>query len=291
MSYVPVVFSVIDQNDEPVEGAAVVVLTTDLRSRYLEQTTNADGEVSGLLPDGTYEVRLFYPEARTPPFSLTVPDQAEPYRATLDIEKRSPMDAQEPGMCRVYEMFRTTNGEAQGTVSADLTESLVIRGGTVFVPSQENYPITRGLFAAELPRGAKVLFAIPGSHARVEAVIPDRPSARLTDLMFPYPAQYTVDPSYSSPMALGSTQEILAEATLSDTRTVPLSEIPGQWSVEPATGLTITPTGAGLLVTANEAGSYEITFTPDRPMMVFPEHPAVIRTSTPTLALTLAVLP
>lgn len=291
MTYVTFDINIVDQRNEPVEGVHAVLLSTDLRTRYLEGTSDADGTVQGLVPDGTYELRLFRSDARTGVFRVVVEDTLDPQAVTVEIDLWSPEDAADPALCRIYELFAGMNGPVDGQVFLSLTEQVVIREGTTFLPSMAYGLIQRGRFAAEVPRNAKVLAGIPGSHARVEFTVPDRPSARLTDLMFPYAVSFVPEQPPPSTLAINDAFDMLFITNLSDTRVVPLNEVPGVWSIAEGSeeGLRLDPLATGIRVTALASGTYRVVYTPYPAFTPFPDTPAVRRQSLPVAEFTVVV--
>lgn len=265
-----------------IEGVLLYVLSEDGSTLYAETSTDGDGAAFLLLPEDTrFQVRVRYATLRTPyRFLLTTQPYADGVSQALEayLSCWGPEDSRDPTLCRVWERF-LDRPFAGAYVFCKMVDPFLVTSQGVHLSTSIPGEVLNGVFSAELPRGARFLFGLPGEEARVEAKIPDQGSCRLTDLIFPHVEALTAQ----GPLSL-SVGETLHETLflLSDGRTVPLTRANGVWSAEE--GLVATPAETGLVLTASAPGTYEVTFTESPADSPFPESLWGARPSTPPVA-------
>lgn len=184
-----VTFSVKQPTTDPVDGALVRVYdSTD--SEVGQGYTNSVGELGLLLADGDYLVRYRYdgqPYRVTSPQAFSV--SGVDIIVNLELTILDKPTATHPRMCRLYGNFKHPGGSHELTPVRLVSPVAHVYEDDVFLGAAVDLlPDKNGYVEQDVLRGRQYLLVYGRFSDRDEYVsIPDRASARISDVLYPYP--------------------------------------------------------------------------------------------------------
>lgn len=231
----------------PVSGVLVRVNLAD-RSFVTEGTTDADGEVTFLLPAGDYDL-LFYKAGFTCEEKRLPVEDGDPEEWSVTGHVYAPPQSADPYLCRVSGYFLTPAGRParDGKLIFSPVQEVIALAGKL-VPPASSFQVTpddEGYAEFDLVRGASYeayFWGVPtlfGQPPLLEIRVPELPAASLSDLLFPIHVEIEFSVDHIELEVGGSVDDsVTFTSTFSDGS---VRETPPGWS-------TVQPTNSDLAV-------------------------------------------
>jgi hypothetical protein len=245
----------------PLEGVTLTVFSEDLSVRHLVGQTDQAGMLTGMLYDETtYEIRSYRPDSTPMTYQLVLGVDEPAQELEMEVRIWAPGDSVNPTMCRVYETFFAPSGEAvEGFVAIKALDVVGTAHGLIS-RSGVDRKLVRGHLTVDLPRGVIMQFELPGTESIPHAPIPDLPSARLSDFLFPY--LQVVQLSSSTPISLTVGQEVVLTVEYINSAGVVVEDGANAFSLAwtyDSEVLSLSVEGSSLRLRGLVAGSTEVT--------------------------------
>jgi len=203
----------VDQIDQVLPGVHAKVFTTSMVG-VASGTSDANGLVPLLLPDGVYEIRHFTEGVVARSTKLVV--EGSGVEITVRVDKTLPGEATDPRYCRIYEHFAAPDGaEIEGEVTVLPFEPVTATPSSLYPFAPLRRTLRKGLVEFSLVRGRTYAFSLPAVEGTTVATVPDQGKARLSDILFPYITK-VLAASTSFTVAVGQLLEIPIDALRSD---------------------------------------------------------------------------
>lgn len=231
MPPIPVTFVVVDDTlpiGAPLEDVLVRVYSEDGSTFITEGMTDSDGELVLILDDmTTFWVRLFKPQYAFDSKLLITTDSTASSN-TFDVVGRDLVEhppSAVPYLCRASGYVVNSGGQpTQGAIfefnATDLPKVANGQGiitSKIIVRSEED-----GYVEVELVRGgAYDVIVTAGEDAVVRTKVPEKQAVDITDLVWPYVAGVSFDPTGPLTIAVDDTVEVLPSVLLSSGVTTP----------------------------------------------------------------------
>lgn len=214
MSYEPVDVFVKDQLAAPIEGVVVKVYSVDGGVFYTQQSTDADGRVSFLLPNQQFTMRLYKFRATfSQPQQFTVLEA--PSTNVFDVRGETFVDhppASDSRLCRCSGYFRDPNGAPQKYLDMHFYPefSPIVLEGSAVVPRELIQRTDESGYAQiDLIRGGCYRVTIEGMENEERFIrVPDLLSANLPDVLYSVVSRVVLDPPGPYTVAAGSELEV-----------------------------------------------------------------------------------
>lgn len=199
MSYEPVDFYVVDQNQSPVEGVLIKVFNQAGSLVYSETTTDSAGLASLLLPTNDYSARFYKQHVSfSQPQLFTV--LAAPSTNVFDVvatvyEPPTPTD---PRLCKATGYFRSVTGAPHAYLDMHFQgnfDQFIVDGDGVVDCKDIVRTDKDGFVCVNLYRGAEYMVIMECLEDCPRLIkVPDAPNVNLADLLFPVVANVVFDP-------------------------------------------------------------------------------------------------
>lgn len=267
-------------SDDPaparIADAAVALYPAGSLVQLTGGITNAQGEVSFLLPDDTYDVRVYKPRLSVLP--------RQPQRIVVDSDLSNVFvvpchqlllpETLDPALCRITGRLLNASGSpiAGARLSFLAATDLVVSGAGAVLPQKvlEVASNDTGYFDFTLLRGLSYEGAIPlvdqlfGEDARLDILVPNRPAASLDTLLFPLPASalFSVGTKTLSKSA-GTNNDVSLLVTYSDgsTRSSPPAWTSLNFQLSDESVVSVTQSNGALQLVPLAPGSCTIELT------------------------------
>lgn len=236
-TYVPVNIYVVDNTPQqnPIQGAAVNLYTTDTHLPVTRAITDINGLASFLLPsEFTFEMRMYKNQTTfSNPQLLPLLDPPAVNNFTVVGTPFAPPIAQDPSLCMAYGFFRTVTGAPAPNLDIQFIaqfDPLIFYGSGMVTERAIARTDQNGYVQVPLARFGMYSVILAGfEDLRRTIKVPDAPNINLPDLIWPVVSSVVYDQStpfnltigtdfYTKPTVSASDGEILEGVAGSDVR-------------------------------------------------------------------------
>lgn len=173
----------IDDGTTPIEGVRVGVYDGTNTSLLRQLTTDASGQVSFNIADGSYKVRLARAQyaAANSPESLTVSGTTAQTYSMTDLVSIDPPGS--PTLCTVYDTLLDAGGNAIASATVEaraVTPQAVSGGDTMGDVVASATTDANGQFTIDLVQGAEVEIVIARANVHQTATVPASDTVELS---------------------------------------------------------------------------------------------------------------